>query len=84
MVNPVCDVDRCPPTSNMKCILLAAGHDPAFEREIRDDVTGCHAHLEGVPKALLPSGAAGGKRILDCWWELIKSRQLFSEVRRVL
>jgi hypothetical protein len=27
--------------------------------------------LEGVPKGLLP--AAGGRRILDYWWEAIKT-----------
>ena len=32
----------------------------------------------GVPKALLPG--VGGKKILDYWWDIIKSRQLFSQV----
>ena len=32
----------------------------------------------GVPKALLPG--VGGKKILDYWWDIIKSRQLFSHV----
>ena len=30
-----------------------------------------HQHLAGVPKALLPG--VGGKRILDFWWEAIKT-----------
>ena len=34
--------------------------------------------MEGTPKALLPG--VGGKRILDYWWDLIKNRQLFSQV----
>jgi hypothetical protein len=63
----------------MKCILLVAGHEPDLDREIRSDDSGKYAHLEGVPKALMPS--VDGKRILDHWWDLIKNRQLFSEVR---
>ena len=30
-----------------------------------------HKHLDGVPKALLPG--VGGKRLLDFWWEAIKT-----------
>jgi glucuronokinase len=38
-----------------------------------------YEHLEGVPKALLPG--VGGKKILDFWWQIIKNRQLFSQVK---
>uniref|UniRef100_A0A4W3HD59 Glucuronokinase with putative uridyl pyrophosphorylase n=1 Tax=Callorhinchus milii TaxID=7868 RepID=A0A4W3HD59_CALMI len=41
-------------------------------------VTGLYSHLEGIPKALLPG--VGGKKILDFWWEVVNTRQLFSEV----
>ena len=30
-----------------------------------------YEHLAGIPKALLPG--VGGKRILDFWWEAIKT-----------
>ena len=62
----------------MKCVLLVAGHDSVLQDEIRADETGNYAHLEGVPKALMPG--VGGKRLLDYWWDIIKNRQLFSEV----
>eukprot|EP00095_Tigriopus_kingsejongensis_P007749 snap_masked-scaffold815_size93432-processed-gene-0.11 protein:Tk07749 transcript:snap_masked-scaffold815_size93432-processed-gene-0.11-mRNA-1 annotation:"glucuronokinase 1-like" len=62
----------------MICVLQLAGHQPQLDSNIKGDVSGKYAHLEGVPKALLPG--VGGKKILDCWWELIKNRQLFSEV----
>ena len=63
---------------DMKCILLVAGHSPDLEDEIHSDESGKYSHLEGIPKALMPG--VGGKRILDYWWDLIKNRQLFSEV----
>ena len=63
---------------NMICIILVAGHETSLDEEIRNDVTGQFSHLEGTPKALLPG--VGGKRILDYWWDLIKNRQLFSQV----
>jgi glucuronokinase len=62
----------------MICILLVAGHETSLDEEIRSDISGQFAHLEGVPKALLPG--VGGKRILDYWWDIIKNRQLFSQV----
>ena len=62
----------------MICIILVAGHETSLDEEIRNDVTGQFSHLEGTPKALLPG--VGGKRILDYWWDLIKNRQLFSQV----
>uniref|UniRef100_A0A672KEB4 Glucuronokinase 1-like n=1 Tax=Sinocyclocheilus grahami TaxID=75366 RepID=A0A672KEB4_SINGR len=62
----------------MICILLVAGHGTILETQIKSDVTGLHAHLTGVPKALLPG--VGGKKILDFWWETVNTRQLFSEV----
>uniref|UniRef100_A0A4W3GXF7 Glucuronokinase with putative uridyl pyrophosphorylase n=2 Tax=Callorhinchus milii TaxID=7868 RepID=A0A4W3GXF7_CALMI len=43
-----------------------------------NEVTGLYSHLEGIPKALLPG--VGGKKILDFWWEVVNTRQLFSEV----
>ena len=63
----------------MKCVLLAAGHNPDLEAEVLAD--GSHAHLEGVPKALLPGVGGGGKRILDFWWDMVKTKQHFSDVR---
>ena len=62
----------------MKCILLVAGHEATLDAEIKADISGKYSHLEGVPKALMPG--VGGKKILDYWWDLIKNRQLFSEV----
>ena len=62
----------------MICIILVAGHETSLEEEIRNDTTGQFSHLESVPKALLPG--AGGKRILDYWWDIIKNRQLFTNV----
>ncbi|XP_023345384.1 glucuronokinase 1 [Eurytemora carolleeae] len=62
----------------MICILLVAGHASSLEAEIAADRSGKYSHLEGVPKALYPG--VGGKKILDYWWDIIKSRQLFSEV----
>lgn len=62
----------------MICIILVAGHETNLDQEIRADETGQYRHLEGVPKALLPG--VGGKKILDYWWDIIKSRQLFSHV----
>ncbi len=59
-------------------MLLVAGHDSTLQDEIRADETGSYVHLEGVPKALMPG--VGGKRLLDYWWDIIKNRQLFSEV----
>ncbi|CAH1796088.1 unnamed protein product [Owenia fusiformis] len=60
----------------MICIILVAGHGTLLESEIRTDKD--YVHLAGIPKALLPG--VGGKRILDYWWETIKTRQIFSEV----
>ncbi|XP_028826558.1 glucuronokinase with putative uridyl pyrophosphorylase isoform X2 [Denticeps clupeoides] len=62
----------------MICILLVAGHGTVLETQIKDDATGLYSHLTGVPKALLPG--VGGKKILDFWWEMVNTRQLFSEV----
>ena len=62
----------------MICIILVAGHDTNLNEEIKNDSSGQFRHLEGTPKALLPG--VGGKRILDYWWDLIKNRQLFSQV----
>ena len=62
----------------MICIILVAGHETNLDQEIRADQSGQYRHLEGVPKALLPG--VGGKKILDYWWDIIKSRQLFSHV----
>ncbi|XP_043195187.1 glucuronokinase 1-like [Amphibalanus amphitrite] len=62
----------------MICILMAAGHAAKLETDIREETSDQFRHLEGVPKALLPG--VGGKRILDYWWNAIKTRQLFSDV----
>ncbi|ELT97006.1 hypothetical protein CAPTEDRAFT_174475 [Capitella teleta] len=60
----------------MICIILVAGHDELLEKEIKSCPE--YVYLRGVPKALLPG--AGGKKILDFWWEAIRMRQLFSEI----
>lgn len=65
----------------MICVILVAGHGTLLENEIKRDTSGLFAHLEGVPKALLPG--VGGKKILDFWWEALRTRQLFSEVYMV-
>ncbi|XP_037072408.1 glucuronokinase 1-like [Pollicipes pollicipes] len=62
----------------MICVILAAGQADKLENDIREDLSDQFRHLEGVPKALLPG--VGGKRILDYWWNAIKTRQLFSDV----
>ncbi len=73
----------------MKCVILVAGHGDSLEAEVLADDSGRYSHLEGVPKALMPAGAQPGggagsrRRILDCWWDLIKGRRNFSEVRTV-
>ena len=61
----------------MICVLLVAGHDLSLDDEIKNE-SSRYEHLEGVPKALLPG--VGGKKILDYWWQIIKNRQLFSQV----
>ena len=61
----------------MICVLLVAGHDLSLDDEIKNE-SSRFEHLEGVPKALLPG--VGGKKILDYWWQIIKNRQLFSQV----
>lgn len=60
----------------MICIVLVAGHGTLLETEIKDSSE--YSHLAGVPKALLPG--VGGKRILDYWWEALKTRKLFNDV----
>ncbi len=65
----------------MKCVLLVAGHGAALESEVRADDSGRYSHLCGVPKALMPAGRRNGRRILDHWWDIIKGRRHFSEVR---
>ena len=65
-------------SKKMICILLVAGHETSLDDEIKSDESGKYFHLEGVPKALLPG--VRGKTILDYWWDIIKNRQLFSEV----
>ncbi|XP_043936983.1 uncharacterized protein LOC122809496 [Protopterus annectens] len=62
----------------MICILLVAGHGTLLESQIKNDSTGLYAHLEGIPKALLPG--TGGKKILDFWWETVKMRHFFTDV----
>ncbi|XP_028666078.1 glucuronokinase with putative uridyl pyrophosphorylase [Erpetoichthys calabaricus] len=62
----------------MICILLVAGHGTLLEEQIKSDTSGLYRHLSGIPKALLPG--LGGKKILDFWWEIVNTRQLFSEV----
>ena len=63
----------------MRCVILVAGHEATLEADIRNDASGCFQHLEGVPKALLP-GADASRRIIDFWWQLVRHRQLFSQV----
>ncbi|KAK7069818.1 hypothetical protein SK128_016027 [Halocaridina rubra] len=60
------------------CVILAAGHAQQLSKEIEFDKSDNYSHLRGVPKALLP--APRGRRILDYWWDAIKTRQLFSDV----
>ena len=60
----------------MICIILVAGHSISLEAEIKESTE--FQYLRGVPKALLPG--VKGKRILDYWWEAIKTRQLFNQV----
>lgn len=62
----------------MICIILVAGHETNLDQEIEADESGQFLHLQGTPKALLPG--VGGKKILDYWWDIIKNRQLFSQV----
>ncbi|XP_040182063.1 probable glucuronokinase 2 isoform X2 [Rana temporaria] len=62
----------------MICILLVAGHGTLLESHIKNDQSGLYSFLEDVPKALLPG--VGGKKILDFWWKVVNTRQLFSEV----
>ena len=76
------DENDISPDPKMICIILVAGHNSDLDLQILDDDSGRYEHLQGVPKALLPG--FGGKKILDSWWELIKNRQLFSEVRSIL
>ncbi|RXG60477.1 putative glucuronokinase 2 [Armadillidium vulgare] len=60
---------------NIVCVILAAGHSELLYKDIE---WGEYKLLRGKPKALLP--APGGKCILDFWWDVIKMRQLFTEV----
>ena len=62
----------------MICLILVAGHGTLLEDDFRNAESEKYRHLEGVPKALLPG--VNGKRILDHWWDLMKFRQLFSQV----
>ncbi|XP_011404331.1 PREDICTED: glucuronokinase 1-like [Amphimedon queenslandica] len=76
----------------MICIIIVAGHGAKLEQEILRDESGQFTDLINVPKALLPaaiqSNASSGsnwkfsddQRILNCWWDLLKSRQQFKEV----
>ena len=61
----------------MICILLVAGHQKVLDDEIKSSEKFSQYH--GVPKALLP-GPGGKKKILDHWWDILKNRQLFSDV----
>ncbi|XP_042863158.1 probable glucuronokinase 2 isoform X1 [Penaeus japonicus] len=73
---------------NLVCVILVAGHAQQLRQDIEvsngtpkeqlEDESGKYVHLKGLPKALLP--APRGKRILDHWWDAIKTRQLFSDV----
>ncbi|KAL2915554.1 hypothetical protein HK105_204956 [Polyrhizophydium stewartii] len=51
-------------------LFLAAGYGTRLERDIRADATGAHAHLLGVPKALLP---VCGEPLLDHWLRLLET-----------
>lgn len=76
----------------MICIIIVAGHGAKLEQEILGDESGQFTNLINVPKALLPaaiqSNTSSGsdwkfsddQRILNCWWDLLKSRQQFKEV----
>lgn len=64
--------------NNLVCVILTAGHAGQLSKDIEDDTSGKYEHLCGVPKALLPG--PGGKKILDYWWDAIKTRQLFETV----
>ncbi|XP_065898856.1 uncharacterized protein [Dysidea avara] len=65
----------------MICIILVAGHSALLEAEILADKSGKYTHLIGVPKALLPARPGHSQEtILDCWWNVVKSRNQFSNV----
>eukprot|EP01061_Rhynchopus_euleeides_P004282 TRINITY_DN13546_c0_g1_i1.p1 TRINITY_DN13546_c0_g1~~TRINITY_DN13546_c0_g1_i1.p1 ORF type:complete len:685 (+),score=267.27 TRINITY_DN13546_c0_g1_i1:138-2057(+) len=70
-----------PPT----CVILAAGYNSTLEQEIQ--ASDAHAHLKGLPKALLPVGGwVGGRErtVLDVWWDDVKERRVFCSVYLVV
>jgi glucuronokinase len=68
----------------MICVIVVAGHGTILENEILEDKSGRFVDLINIPKALLPAHPnlqlTNGRRILDCWWNLLKSRQQFKEI----
>eukprot|EP01051_Picozoa_sp_SAG22_P027615 SAG22_NODE_9325_length_596_cov_0.770624_1_plen_108_part_10 len=61
----------------MICILVCSEHESELEQQIKLDSR--FAHLNGVPKPLLPSGIET-KRILDIWWDAVNKRHIFEQV----
>lgn len=62
----------------MLCIILVAGRQTQLEKDLKETLNEEYQRLSGVPKALLPG--LDGKKILDYWWNVLKMRNLFSDV----
>jgi NDP-sugar pyrophosphorylase family protein len=61
----------------MKALVLAAGYGTRLERDLKADSSGKYAHLQGVPKPLMP---IGGKPLISRWMECLQSEDSINEV----